>query len=217
MKDKIQLLGRLGQSLSLPEMPDIGRSVDLPVYLIHNSNDAEDYYFVFDFEQFVERSRDGLFVRPRLNVWAGRDDFNRDRFAQQFRESFSREFDLARAALTNSNENAGWFSWSGFKDVVASGGASFVANVVLLIGLSAGKMIWDSLPLPRVFSGRSNEAKLEESIAKTQSKVDIALSKMEVKLHKQLFDHSWELGADISLNEVDFDAWPLPEKIASLL
>jgi len=201
----------------MPELPQLGRMVDIPVYLVHNSDDPEDYFFIFDFELFVEQSRQGLFVRPKLQVWAGRDDFNRPRFAGQFRESFTHEFDLARAALENSNESSGWFSWGGLKEIVTTNGASFVANVVLLVSLSAGKMVWNALSLPRIFEGRSKESQLEEAIKSTQGKVDKALEAMDIKLHKQLWEHAWNRGSTASPSGLDFDAWPLPKNVAEHL
>ena len=53
------------------------REVAIAVYLIHNSRDPGDYFFVFDFEEFVARSKSGVFAPPALRVFAGRDDFNR--------------------------------------------------------------------------------------------------------------------------------------------
>ena len=52
---------------SLPEFraPDLSRKAEISVFLIHNSRDSEDYFFLFDFEEFVEKfERRVLFVRP---------------------------------------------------------------------------------------------------------------------------------------------------------
>ncbi|MEM7470795.1 MAG: hypothetical protein AAF340_05530 [Pseudomonadota bacterium] len=217
MTDRYSLLSRLRKSLPLPDIPQIGRSVDVPVYMIHSGADAEDYFFIIDFEQFVEHSRKGLFVRPKLNVSAGRDDFDRAAFAQRFRENFAREFDLARSALSQSDESAGWFSWAGLKDLVSSGGASFVANVVLLAGLSAGKMIWSALSLPAIFEERSKKSQLEDAITATQSKVDEALAAMDVIVHRQLWEHAQKHGATLPKPELDINAWPLPEHVSNHL
>ena len=213
MNLKSSLFSKVADRLPKFEMPTLGKSVDVPVYLVHNTRDPEDYFFIFDFEEFVEQSRSGIFVRPRLLVWAGRDDFQRRAFARSFRESFSTEFDLARAALSQGGNKAGWFSWGGLRDAVSSGGASFVANVVLLVGLSAGKMIWSSLPLPNIFQEKSDERKLEDSISQTQSKVDEALAAMEVRLHQELWSHAWRGSAPGRMTGMDKNAWPLPEHV----
>lgn len=211
IKDRI--LGHLSEI----KMPTLGKPVDIPVYVIHNSADAEDYFFIFDFEQFVERSRSGIFVRPKLKVWAGRNDFGRAAFARQFRESFGREFDGARAALAAGGQSGnGWFSWSMGKELLTGAISGFVANIVLLVAVSAGKAIWSALPLPGILRAKSDDAKLEDSIAETQSKVDQALADMEVTLHRVLYDYARKWGP-ISQRDMDYDAWPLPAFVTAHL
>jgi hypothetical protein len=206
------LKDRLLDSLPDVKMPTLGKSVDIPVYVIHNSADAEDYFFIFDFEQFVERSRSGIFVRPRLKVWAGRNDFARRTFARQFRESFAREFDAARQAMqTGATSGGGWFSWDLGKDLITGAVSNFVANVVLLVALSAGKLVWSALPLPRFLRDKSDGEKLESSIEETQAKVDQALTDMDVTLHLELYQHAYRNASPGSRRELDYDAWPLPE------
>ena len=191
-------------------LPTLGKTVDIPVYLIHNSGDPEDYFFIFDFEQFVERSRAGMFVRPRLKVWAGRSDFGRRAFARQFRESFAREFDAARTALAaGGGKRHGWFSWGLGKDVLSGAISGFVANILLLVATSAGRAIWTSLPLPGFLREKSDAEKLEATIADTQGKVDAALSEMEITQHRELYDHARKHGP-LSQRQLDCDAWPLP-------
>ena len=209
---------RLLDQLPSVKMPTLGKTVDIPVYVIHNSPDAEDYFFIFDFEQFVERSRSGMFVRPRLKVWAGRNDFASGAFARQFRESFAREFDAARQAMAaGGRSGGGWFSWGMGKDLVTGAVSGFVANIVLLVALSAGKMVWSALPLPGFLRGKSDGEKLEQSISETQGKVDQALAEMEVTLHRELFDHAFQDGSSRSRRDLDYDAWPLPAFVAKHL
>ncbi len=201
---------------ALPDvaLPGLGRAVDIPVYLIHNSANPEDYFFIFDFEQFVEQSRSGIFVRPRLQVWAGRSDFDRVEFARQFREAFGREFDIARAQLAaETSTGRGWFSWNlGFD--IASG---FVANVILLVALSAGRLALRAVPLPQILRGKSDETKLEDSIEVTKSRVDAALRGLTIVLHRDLYRHAWREGRPGPLNEIDYDAWPLPAHVMAHL
>lgn len=212
------LKDRLWDNLPSVKMPTLGKTVDIPVYVIHNSPDPEDYFFIFDFEQFVERSRSGMFVRPRLKVWAGRDDFARRAFARQFRESFGREFDAARQAMSAGNTSGGgWFSWDLGKDLITGAVSNFVANVVLLVALSAGKMVWSALPLPGFLRGKSDGEKLESSIEETQAKVDQALVDMEVTLHLELYQHACRDAGQGSRRQMDYDAWPLPAYVANHL
>lgn len=198
------------------EWPSLGKTVEIPVYVIHNSGDSEDYFFIFDFEEFVERSRDGIFVRPKLKVWAGRSDFSRTLFARQFREAFGREFDAARNALAAEQRKGrgfGWLGWDLGFDVVSSLVASFIANIVLLLATTTGRAVLSVLPIPSWVRGKSKEGKLEDQIEATQGKVDAALEALEVKLHRTLYEHAWKDGGSGSQAGMDYDAWPLPEHV----
>lgn len=219
MNDKPSLRERLTASVPSVSWPTIGRTVDIPVYVVHNSPNAEDYFFIFDFEQFVELSRGGAFVRPKLKVWVGRDDFDRTSFARQFRTSFAKEFEAARHALAQdkNGKQGGWFLWVQKSDLLGLNLATFTANVVLLVGLSAGKMVWSALPVPSLWTKKSDQAKLEESIQHTQAKVDTALQGMDVTLHRELWTHAYKGITPGRMTGIDKDAWPLPDFVKTHL
>ncbi|MDJ0626921.1 MAG: hypothetical protein QNJ44_01575 [Rhodobacter sp.] len=194
----------------LPGLPELGREVEIPVYVVHNSADPEDYFFLFDFELFVERSRQGLFPRPRLRVRAGRDDFSRLDFAAEFRRTFALEFDRMREELNRVRKDGrGWLSW----DLVLSGpvqlAGSVLAHVVLYVAVSAGRGVLSSLGLRDLFRGKSDAARLEERIEGLQGKVDAALSRVEIRLHEELFAHAFPDGLGKRAG-IDYGAWPLP-------
>lgn len=201
---------------SLPSMPTLGRTVEIPVYVVHNSDKVEDYFFIFDFEEFVERSGEGIFVRPKLKVWAGRDDFDRSAFARQFREGFAAEFEAARAALTvGQQKKGGWFTWLDvLNNEVAGVAALFVANVILLVALSAGRLVLSAVVPRGLLKGKSEAAKLEDSIEATKGKVDEALARIEVVLHRDLAVHAFYGELPEAMEEVTFDDWPLPEFVS---
>ena len=67
MIDPRKLLDRL-PDLTLPTLT---REAEIAVYMVHNSRDPDDYFFLFDFEEFVDRSSHGAFVRPVLRILAG--------------------------------------------------------------------------------------------------------------------------------------------------
>jgi hypothetical protein len=204
---------RISGAVSGLKPPILGRDVELPVYLIHNSPDVEDYFFIFDFEDFVEQSRQGWFVRPKLRLWAGRSDFNRRAFARQFRESFAHEFELARAELAMQNVNKpGWFGGlpAFFRGIAAPSLPGMLSNLVLLIALSAGNKVLEHI-LPESWTRRKTDTqKLEEGIEETKTKVDAALERLEVKLHMELYRHAWRGQPPGRLTGMDYDAWPLP-------
>ena len=196
-------------------LPKIGREVEIPVYVIHNSRDMEDYYFIFDFEQFVERSDAGIFARPKLKVWAGRDDFSRRKFARAFREAFAREFDAAREAQqAGSGKARGWFSWGAASGIGAML-SGFVANIVLLVATSAGRAVLEGVAARRALQRhRSDAEKLEARIEDVQGRVDGALERLELHLHIELYRHAWRGQAPGPLRGMDYEAWPLPARVS---
>lgn len=208
MKSVKDIAGAAWGALPGIGLPEVGRTVEIPVYMIHNSASAEDYFFLFDFEEFVERSRDGVFVRPKLLIWAGRRDFDRGEFAHQFRVAFSREFDAARASLAaqGGKVKRGWFDWNLGFDLASQ----LVANVILLIALTAGRQILKALPFAGIGSEKSDTVKLEDSIRATQAKVDGALRDVDVVVHRDLWKHAASLGWSGDPGDVAYEAWPLP-------
>ena len=154
-----------------------------------------------------------MFVRPKLKLWAGRDDFDRAAFARQFRESFSSQFDAARTALAAKKEQGGWFGWLSetANDVTASSLQLFAAHVVLLVALSAGKMVLSAILPRRLLSGPDDTQKLEDSIETTKEKVDQALRGFEVVLHWELCAHAFYGEKPAGFRAADYDTWPLPE------
>ncbi|MEO0989312.1 MAG: hypothetical protein AAFX00_00005 [Pseudomonadota bacterium] len=206
-------LSRLTDSLPSFKWPSLGTEVQIPVYMIHIGRDAEDYFFIFDFEEFVDRSRSGVFVRPALKIWAGRSDFSRPAFARQFREAFQREFEEARRQLKDGQgKSGGWLTWDLGIQGVGAMVSSLLANVVLLVALSAGRAILGSLNIPWL-KGKSDATKLEESIEDTRAKVDGALERVDVSLHPDLYKHAWRGQDPGPMTGIDYDAWPLPEHV----
>ena len=202
----------LGQ---LPEfkLPTLSRDAEIPVYLIHNSIDPDDYFFIIDFEEFVERSTQGLFVRPKLKIWAGRDDFNRKEFASHFRKVFAAEFDRMRMELMqkeSGKRKLGWLNWADALtlDPVYLGKA--LAHFVLALGLSGSKAALSSIPLPKWMKGKSDALKTEEGIEETKTAVETALRNIEVVLHKELYEHAYRGERLGKVSGIDLNAWPLP-------
>lgn len=201
-------------SLGDLSLPDVTREVEIAVYLVHNSNDAEDYFFLFDFEEFVENSRSGLFVRPVLRVFAGRDDFSRTLFARQFREVFANEFDRMRTELAASkNSKWGWLSFGNAINLVGG----LVSNLVLALALSAGSKVMQGLGIARVFTAKSDETKLRDEIEKTKSQVETALERIEITIHRELYDHAYRDGYLGKISDMDREAWPLPAYVRAHL
>ena len=197
------------------ELPSLTRDAEINVYLIHTSAEPEDYFFLFDFEEFADRSKAGLFVRPAIRIFAGRDDFSRVTFARQFREVFAREFDRMRAELGAAKGKRGWLNWNlGVSAVDLIGG--LVANLVLAVALSAGKAVLGRIALPKILQGKTAEAKLADEIERTQGQVEAALQRIDVTLHPELAEHARALGHGRAAG-LDRDAWPLPAYVRAHL
>lgn len=198
-------------------MPRLMREVEIAVYLIHNSRDPEDYFFLFDFEEFVARSESGIFVRPALRIFAGRDDFSRTVFARQFRDVFATEFDRMRSELTSAKGKRGWLDWKfvGSSAVDMIGG--LVANLVLATALSIGRRAFSGFSLPKMLSGRAPEAKLADKIDETKSRVEAALARIDVTIHPELYAHAYRDGYKGRISGMDRDAWPLPSYVRTHL
>ncbi|MEL7115684.1 MAG: hypothetical protein AAGP08_08840 [Pseudomonadota bacterium] len=207
------LMNRAEDALPQIDVPSLGKEVALPVYVVHNSRDAEDYFFIFDFEHFVEGTRAGWFVRPKLTLWAGRSDFARSRFARQFRESFAREFDIARAQLAAQEAKPqGWFGYlsTSVRDLRGRSLSDLVANIVLLVATSTGKAVLRHILPQGWLSAKSDAAKLEDGIETTRAQVDAALMNLDIRLHPELYAHAYRDGPQGRNADLDRAAWPLP-------
>jgi len=193
------------------------RDAEIDVYLVHSSSDPEDYFFLFDFETFVERSKGGIFVRFKLRVFAGRSDFGRLVFARQFRQVFAGEFDEMRSELSAKSGKSGWLDWSFPFSVASDLIGGFVANLVLAIALSVGGKLFGGISVPKFLKRKSATIKLEEEIDQTKSQVENALTVIDVVLHPELLAHARTFGAVSGLQDLDPDAWPLPDYVRTHL
>jgi len=206
----------------LPNL-SLASDVEIPIYLVHNSRDAEDYTFLIDFERFLRDAKAGIFARPVLKVWAGRSDFDRNAFARNLREAFSHEFARMRAEAKTSNRE-GWFSLS-FNDVLSGAAAvHLLGTVVLYVAATGGKMALrgagTALGLGRlftVFKGTDAAEKIEADILEKQRVVDAALAKTKVTLHRELYTHAYRGSNPGPLTGIDHDAWPLPDYVKAHL
>ena len=211
-----KFIGKLQEAVQGFELPKFGTEVEIPVYVVHNSLDAEDYFFIFDFEQFVEASRKGLFARPIIRVWAGRDDFARYSFARQFRESFAREFDIARAQLEAQGERkTGWFSFliNTFGEFKGASLGAFLSNLLLLVAMTSGKAVLSQV-LPASWLGLQSDAqKLDDAISDTQTRVDAAIRELRISLHVYLMRHAYRDGVSGRRSGLERDAWQLPSYV----
>jgi len=199
----------------MPEFkfPKLGREAEIPVYMIHNSIDPDDYFFIIDFEEFVARSKQGMFVQPKLKIWAGRDDFSRLEFAHSFREVFAGEFDRMRGVLTQKGKRKGGLGWLNWADALTFDPAFVgraIGHMVLTLALSGGKALFGTVPIPKWIKGKSAAQRTEDDIDETKEAVETALTRVDVVLHKELYDHAYRGERLGKISGIDLNAWPLP-------
>ena len=205
---------------ALPALPslDFAEDVDIPVYLIHHGADPEDYEIIFDFDLFVAETHRGFLARPKLTLWSGRNDVQRTVFARRLREAFAEQFETVRRELA-AERTSRWrlptiWDIGGF---VFSGASSLLGTVFLMLATSAGRkaiedvraFLADSV-VGRSFRSKPARVKLEETIREKQATIDEGLTRMEIKLHRDLWVHAHRGGPPGSMEGMDFGAWPLP-------
>lgn len=196
----------------LPALPSLTRRVDIPVYVIHQAADPEAYFFVFDFEVFVDRSAAGAFVRPVLQIWAGRDDFDRRVFARAFRETFAKEFDQMRRSASQAS-GQGWLSWQPGLGFAGDLLASLVATLVLAVATGTGRALASLIPIPSWLKGKTPEMRIEHEVEALRGRVDQALEQIEIKLHPELYAHAYRGHAPGPFPGMSYDTWPLPDMV----
>lgn len=205
----------------LPEMPQVLPRAEVPVYLVHQGRGAEDYFFVFDFEDFVTRSKTGVFVRPALTLFAGRDDFDRAVFAGHFRESFARAFDEMRLALKAEQEAAGtrwgWLGWVPDVALIAGPALGAVGLFVMAVAVLAGRAVLPVVKLPAWARRKSPEARLEDEIEGLKGRVDQALRRIDVQMHPELQLQAIRKGGPGDPDAIVFGDWPLPAHVMAHL
>jgi len=72
------------------------RKASAPVYLLPLGPNPENYFIMMEFEEMLEKLREGLLVRPILMLYVGRSDFDHSYFADHLKDEFVRQFSEAR-------------------------------------------------------------------------------------------------------------------------
>lgn len=188
--------------------PALAREAETAVHMVHDGDDAEDCFFLFDYEDFIDRSRAGLFVRPVLRIFAGREDISRRRL-------FARELDRMRAELGRGRGRIGWLG-GGSKSVLDPIGG-LVANLALAVAMPLGRQVLSMPGLARVLKGRRAEAKPADRIDRTRGQAEAALARIEVPLNPELYAHAFRHGSSGPRAGLDRAAWPLRDHVRAHL
>lgn len=224
--------GPLDRAWSALPSVSLIKSAEIPVYVVHQSRDPEDYVFFFDFQRFMAESQKGWFVRPVLKIWAGRSDFERMAFARALREAFTAQFSRMQDALLDEIEEEerqkrGW-GWLNFEFLPGlewglALGTGWVQILLLFLAVTTGAAALAELKsrigaiFRRKLSPEERLKALHEEIEAKRRVVDEALARTEISLHRDLYLQAWQGGPAGPMRGIDLDAWPLPERVKAHL
>ena len=141
-----------GLDTIFPECP-------VAAFMLPIGPDLEDYVFVFDLDDVLDNLKAGIFVRPKVEVWAGRDSgYDLDRLGRRLKQDFVAQFNEAKETrerlikagkvkIKKLESEEGQLSNQLGKD--ATGAALWTGTGVA--ALSAGLVVWPLLPLGLLF------------------------------------------------------------------
>lgn len=166
----IAAMGKLGSDTNQAIVDYMFHECETAVYVLHSSEDAEDYDILFDLENILREIKDGYLVKPILKIYIGRADIDREVLARRVTESFMTEMDQHKEQVQDTLDNGKWRNVKDLGDTVestASGAlitavafglitvftgpilAPIVAPLLLSVGLSTGAgTISDIVSLP---------------------------------------------------------------------
>lgn len=79
------------------------RECVVPAVLLPTGSGTFDFHAVFDFHEAVASLTRGILVRPRIEVWAGRNDIDRGKLATVLRDDFARQLSAARERVAEAD------------------------------------------------------------------------------------------------------------------
>ena len=96
--DAVASAPKVAFSKIFPECP-------VPAFMLPTGPYAEDYVFVFQIEEMLDNLQSGVFVRPKIEIWAARDSgYNLEHFIEELEQDFVRQFNETREELEKANE-----------------------------------------------------------------------------------------------------------------
>lgn len=216
----------------------LASEVLIPVYLVHRSDSVEDYEIFCDFTAFFDGGIDGPFRRPVLEIWGGRRDLDRTRFAARMREAFLHQYAEAVGFYREAHgaelrrrevalRNAGWGAAKmlGAAGLMALRLHPAVNAAMLALSVAAGRQAAQAVlealgsGVKEVILGRGGHAgALERQAPRFRALVDRALQEAEIRLHPRLYAHAHPKGVRPGpMAGIVHDAWPLPDWVAAHL
>ena len=94
------------KSLSVDSFDKVFPECPVPAFMMPTGPSAEDYVFVFRLSEVLDNLKAGILVRPKIEVWTGREaDYDLEHFGQELVQDFSRQFNEARDNLIEAHQS----------------------------------------------------------------------------------------------------------------
>ena len=77
----------------------------VPMFIVPVSPDSEEYVILFNFEEVFDNLKSGVFVRPKIESWAAKDDgWDVEHLCEEIRKEFTGQFDSTRERMVKSGQ-----------------------------------------------------------------------------------------------------------------
>ena len=185
----------------------------VPVFLLPTGPHADDFLLVFDFHRMIKELKSGVLVRPVIQLYTGREDFDRAYFADHLKDEFVRQFNLAKEKeridyeadvenfeskrRTAKEEMTGPFGWVGgiIFQYIFSDPTGMTALVFLALFVHKGKRafrpLMDYIDLSTQMRKREKELssriqELDKKFNRNNKTFQRAVNHIDVVVHPQI-------------------------------
>ena len=77
----------------------------VPMFILPIGPAPEDFVIVFQFDEMFDNLKSGIFVRPKIEAWAARDEgWDVEHLGKELKREFTRQFDATRERMVKSGE-----------------------------------------------------------------------------------------------------------------
>ncbi len=184
-----------------------------PAYVLHHSNECDDYSVHFDLTHVLSLLDAGILARPSVVLYAGRSDIDREQLSERVTTEFLSEMKFHEArvkALAEEDARKHRDALDGSISKVLKGAteAAFMHVLLILVSGPIGLYILlemgsfdrtidaikELLSLPKKLLKAGTESmtqpladkKVEAAISEERAKINKALTTLELKMHKDL-------------------------------
>jgi len=184
-----------------------------PAYIVHHSNEPENYTVHFDLNDVLSHLKNGVLARPTIQLYSGRSDIDRDQLSERVMDEFEKEMnehkervaEIARASSREHRDTLDKSLGAITKNAAAIGIGGVVATLIsgpfgilalLLLGTfdHASNMVKEVMSIPHrvVKAGIETvtepytERSLKVDDKNHRSTIHKAISNLELHIHAEL-------------------------------